>query len=41
MAGRIIVLDQGRLIESGSHDELLRNGKLYAELFNLQAKGYR
>lgn len=41
MAGRIIVLEQGRVIEEGTHDQLLANGKLYAELFTLQAKGYR
>jgi ATP-binding cassette subfamily B protein len=41
MAGRILVLDKGRIIEEGTHEELLKNGNLYAELFNLQAKGYR
>jgi len=41
MADRILVLQQGELIESGSHQELIdRNGK-YAELFSLQAKGYQ
>jgi ATP-binding cassette subfamily B protein len=29
------------LIEEGSHDELLAMGGLYAELFQLQAAGYR
>lgn len=38
---RIVLLDEGRIIEEGSHDELiLRNGK-YAELFYVQAKYYR
>ncbi len=41
MANRILVLEKGELIEIGSHDELiLKNGR-YAELFNLQALGYR
>ncbi len=41
MADRILVLQQGELIESGSHQELIdRKGK-YAELFALQAKGYQ
>jgi len=41
MADRILVLDQGELFELGSHEELLaRNGR-YAELFALQAAGYR
>jgi ATP-binding cassette subfamily B protein len=41
MAKRIIVLHQGEIVEQGSHSELMANGKLYAELFTLQAKGYR
>lgn len=41
MAGRIIVLKQGEIVEQGSHDELLSARGLYAELFTLQAKGYR
>jgi ATP-binding cassette subfamily B protein len=36
----IHVLDHGRLIESGSHDELMAQGGAYATLFALQAKGY-
>ena len=41
MADRILVLQHGELIESGSHQELIdMNGK-YAELFALQAKGYQ
>lgn len=40
MADRILFLEYGKLIEDGSHQELLElNGK-YAELFNLQAQGY-
>jgi ATP-binding cassette, subfamily B, bacterial len=40
-ADRILVLDGGRIVEEGSHDELLAQGGLYAELFELQAQGYR
>jgi ATP-binding cassette, subfamily B, bacterial len=41
MADRIIVLKLGQVIEDGSHAELLASGSLYAELFSLQAEGYR
>ncbi|MEP7317511.1 MAG: ABC transporter ATP-binding protein [Panacibacter sp.] len=41
MAHRILVLDKGQLIEIGSHEELLALAGRYAELFQLQAKGYR
>ncbi len=41
MAERIVVLKQGRVIEHGTHAELLASSGLYAELFNLQAAGYR
>ena len=41
MANRILVLDKGQLIELGSHEELLEKGGRYAELFQLQAMGYR
>jgi ATP-binding cassette subfamily B protein len=36
----IYVLDRGRLVESGSHDELLSAAGRYAELFTMQARGY-
>jgi ATP-binding cassette subfamily B protein len=38
---RIYVMDKGRIIEEGSHDELMRLGGRYAELFDLQASAYR
>jgi ATP-binding cassette subfamily B protein len=41
MADRILVLKNGRLEELGTHEELLLNGGLYAELFKLQAAGYQ
>ena len=41
MADRIVVLDEGRVVEDGSHDQLLARRGLYAELFALQAEGYR
>ena len=41
MANRILVLNKGQLLEIGSHEELLALNGRYAELFQLQAKGYR
>jgi ABC-type multidrug transport system fused ATPase/permease subunit len=41
MADRIAVLEKGRLLEQGTHDELLAAKGRYAELFTLQARGYR
>ena len=41
MADRIIVLQHGTVIEEGTHEALLARGGLYAELFALQAEGYR
>ncbi|MEV0645121.1 ABC transporter ATP-binding protein [Phytomonospora sp. NPDC050363] len=39
-ADRIVVLAEGRIIESGDHDELLRLDGEYARLFNIQAANY-
>jgi ATP-binding cassette subfamily B protein len=41
MADRIYVLDEGRVIERGTHAELLALGGTYARLFTLQAESYR
>jgi ATP-binding cassette subfamily B protein len=41
MADRILVLEQGQLMEMGTHDELLDQDGRYAELFQLQAAGYK
>jgi ATP-binding cassette subfamily B protein len=41
MADQIAVLERGRIIEKGSHDELMALGGHYAQLFSLQARGYR
>jgi ATP-binding cassette, subfamily B, bacterial len=40
MADRIIVIENGQLIESGSHETLMTKQGRYAELFQLQARGY-
>jgi ABC-type multidrug transport system fused ATPase/permease subunit len=41
IADRIAVIDDGRVTELGSHEELIAAGNRYAELFELQASGYR
>ncbi|MBB2710334.1 ABC transporter ATP-binding protein/permease [Rhizobium sophoriradicis] len=37
---RLIVLDKGRIIEAGSHTELIENGGIYADLWNRQSGGF-
>jgi ATP-binding cassette, subfamily B, bacterial len=39
-ADRIVVLEQGKVVESGTHEELMQQRGLYAELFSLQAAAY-
>ncbi|HTP40416.1 MAG TPA: ABC transporter ATP-binding protein [Steroidobacteraceae bacterium] len=41
MADQIAVLDRGRILEAGSHEQLMQRGGHYAQLFTLQARGYR
>ena len=41
LADRIFVLENGTILESGSHGELMHLDGRYAELFNLQAEAYR
>jgi ATP-binding cassette subfamily B protein len=41
MADLIVVVADGRVLESGSHTELMAGRGLYAELYGLQARGYR
>jgi len=40
-ADKIYVVENGRIIESGSHEELMKLAGKYSQLFELQAKGYR
>lgn len=41
MADKIYMLENGEIIEQGSHEELMRTGGKYAEMFNVQAEKYR
>lgn len=40
-ADKILNIDKGKIIEQGTHEELMKNKGEYADLFNLQAKGYQ
>ena len=40
LADKILYLENGRLVEQGSHDELMKQGGRYAEMFKLQAEKY-
>jgi ATP-binding cassette, subfamily B, bacterial len=40
MADQIVVLQEGRIIERGSHEALIASNGHYAQLFRLQARGY-
>jgi ATP-binding cassette, subfamily B, bacterial len=41
MADEILVLDQGHIVERGSHETLMQTDGVYSKLFTLQARGYR
>lgn len=40
LSNKVIVLDGGKITESGTHDELIALGRLYAKLYNLQREKY-
>ena len=41
MADRIVVLENGKIAEEGTHDQLVTLGGKYSEMFELQAASYR
>ena len=40
-ADKILMLDKGRIVEQGSHSQLMKANGLYREIFEIQAEGYR
>jgi ATP-binding cassette, subfamily B, bacterial len=41
MADLIVVLEHGRIVEQGSHQDLMARHGVYAELYELQSRAYR
>jgi ATP-binding cassette subfamily B protein len=41
MVDRILVLENGQIVEQGHHEQLIKTGGGYAEMFELQAASYR
>ena len=37
---KIIVIDNGTIVESGNHEELLQNNSVYAKLYNIQKQKF-
>ena len=37
---RLVVIEEGRITETGTHDELIRNGQRYASLWSRQSGGF-
>ncbi len=41
LADRILVLDKGMITEEGTHDELMKTGGIYSEMYTMQSSGYK